>query len=380
MKAKLVVFSKEDFNFIENKTINFLLPKLYKKNIDINNIELVSRNKNDLNIFSLDGYDYCFILADENVYEFAKQKLANYVDKPIVENKFASNYANSYSVKNQIKLTKLDKQHTFMPEGSRTIINALSLIFGFILESNEGTYFFLPNKLLELESMINDSVIKFLETEEKRKQYSESLKIFGLNSDKIYTLLNGDQTGFDKTDVKVIDDFPEATVIVRYNDATPKVVVDSLLRMVGERLNDFIVDQSDRTLSQIVMEVLDVQNKSLSIFESFTAGNIAHTFASENKNASKNIKACEIDLNVDKTQPVVDIIYNITLDLLIRSKSDIVLSVLNEDENVYYIAVGDKNNIHIFKDVFNADGLNPIDYATKSALYYLLKKLNFKDY
>jgi len=380
MKSKLVVFSKEDFNFIDNKTINFLLTKLYKQNIDINNIEFASRNLADLNVFSADNYDYCFVLADENIYEYAKQKLSNFINLELVENKFALNYATSYADQNNIKLTKLDKQHIQMPNGSRAIINTLSFLFGFILETNSVTYIFLPNKLLEIEPMVTESVLMYLETESKRKQYSVALKTFGLNADKIYTLLNGDETAFEKTDVKVIDNYPEATVIIRYNDLTPKVVVDSLIRMVCERLNEFIVDESDRTLSQIIMEVLDVQNKNLSIFESFTAGNIASTFATENKNAAKNIKACEIDLNIDKTQPVVDVIYNITLDLLIRSKSDIVLSVINENDNVYYIAVGDKNNIHIFKDVFNQEGLNPIDYATKSALFYLLKKLNFKDY
>ncbi len=185
MKAKIIVFSKEDFNFVDNKTINFLLPKLYKKNIDANNIEFISKNKPDLHVFSGDGYDYCIILADENVYEFAKQRLANFLDKRIVENQFAINYANSYSNKTGIKLSKLDKQHASMPESSRAIINTISFLFGFILNENNVTYFFLPNKLIELESMFNDSVIKYIDTEEKRKQYSESLKTFCLNSDKI---------------------------------------------------------------------------------------------------------------------------------------------------------------------------------------------------
>ena len=75
------------------------------------------------------------------------------------------------------------------------------------------------------------------------------------------------------------------------------------------------------------------------------------------------------------------------LNLIMKSNADIVVaSVGNLDENngsnmgLSYIAVGDKKEIHIYKNIFNGSHKEIIDNITIATYFYLIKKLKKNDF
>ena len=76
-----------------------------------------------------------------------------------------------------------------------------------------------------------------------------------------------------------------------------------------------------------------------------------------------------------------------SVGLLEKTKADIVVSITgyasgtkDGQGGLVYISVGDKNEIHVYKNVFSGSRQEIIDIATKTAYFYLVKKLRKKDF
>ena len=72
----------------------------------------------------------------------------------------------------------------------------------------------------------------------------------------------------------------------------------------------------------------------------------------------------------------VNTVYELANAMLEKESSDNVLFVLADNESEYcYIAVGDFDGIHVYKNKFNSNSNNYVDNLSKTATFYLIKKL-----
>ena len=70
-------------------------------------------------------------------------------------------------------------------------------------------------------------------------------------------------------------------------------------------------------------------------------------------------------------------------NIINETGSDIVCGVVGSFEHEVcksYVAVGDKNAIHVYKNTFCGTYAEVIDSTTKSTLFYLIKKLRQNDF
>ena len=82
----------------------------------------------------------------------------------------------------------------------------------------------------------------------------------------------------------------------------------------------------------------------------------------------------------------MELVHQIALNLIEEKNTDIVVtSIANEisaenPSSVCYIAVGDKREIHIYKNVFTGTFENIIENILTASYFYLIKKLKKNDF
>ena len=76
----------------------------------------------------------------------------------------------------------------------------------------------------------------------------------------------------------------------------------------------------------------------------------------------------------------VNTVYELANAMLETKTGDLVLFVLGDkNSDICYMAIGDFDGIHVYKNKINIKNLNLIGNLSKTALFYLIKKLKQND-
>ena len=78
----------------------------------------------------------------------------------------------------------------------------------------------------------------------------------------------------------------------------------------------------------------------------------------------------------------VNTVYEFANSLLESNPADIVLFALGDNssaDNICFMAVGDLDGIHVYKNKINIKDDNTIENLSKTAVFYLIKKLKQND-
>jgi len=228
--------------------------------------------------------------------------------------------------------------------------------------------------------MFGDGVLPLLET--KLKKHNVTTRTFGLTEEEILSLINRQGAEAEHgIEVNVLEKFPECSVIIRYSAKTPKVILDEFVSFVHMKLNEFIFSTDNQSLSNIIVDILETRNKKVSIVDGASLGELTRTFMKENNAARYYVTHNSIYVEDIKSGhlPQSDIIYNIVLDSLRQSRTDFCVGVFIDEESpdIFYVVIGDKNNIHIFKEAYRARLTSFEECVAKTALFYFMKKLKY---
>lgn len=214
---------------------------------------------------------------------------------------------------------------------------------------------------------------------------------------------------------KILFDFypegDECAVHVRYSRNTSSSAVDDVIGAVGDVLQNCTYALKDTTLAQSTAELLMLSGAKLSIAESFTGGGVASALIAypgmskcliesvvTYSNASK-ISRLGVSSDVIAKRGAVsdDCVFEMANGLLSDPECEIAVATTGnagptseKDGNVglYYIAIGDRNAVHIFRNFYvpeNADLKSDVELrreitesGIKTALFELGRYLKNK--
>ena len=178
--------------------------------------------------------------------------------------------------------------------------------------------------------------------------------------------------------------------------------MQNILRTIYERLSKYIYADEDIKLENRAFELLKIYNKTLAIAETVSEADITHRFIANNSGAQEylkesifassktskinRLKVSESIIN-NYTEKSVEFAYEMAAGLLETSGADVVLvntgsiKEFSDESNTKtcFIAVGDIDGIHVYKNTFSGTKEQIIDGVTKTSFFYLIKKLKQND-
>ena len=385
------LLGKKDLNLI-----SYISQAFFKMNFKINkhtiissfDVENIEFNKQDTNVFLVDRANETLLNKICNVYE----------DK-LLDNEYAKKSVLELYKKQNIPLEKQTEIEWKMPSKARAVINPNGITQGFVMQYKDCYLILLPLDYFQAREMLIESIIPLIKNSMEQNK-TAILKTFGLSETNIKSIIYDDIKNKDKVSLNLFANELEVDIVFKSKLDNDKF--DYYLQSVFHKLQKFIYAEEDLSLSQIAYKLLKLNDLTVSFAESITAGNICKTFVAQNEGASKVLKEGIVvysneskkqNLNVsqetlDKYSAVSgEVAYEMSVGLLNKVKSDIVLSITGyassngtENPGLVYISVGDKNEIHVYKNIFSGSRQEIIENATKAALFYLVKKLRKKDF
>ena len=367
--------------------------------VNFSSIFIVNNNENDI-IDVLNGLsnDIVIILGENSaIKNFSiKNTLANFWRENIVKSSHLESAVTTYLKQENITISQVENEY-FIPEHSIPLINTASYLQGFMYDGGNTTFVFIPNDIDSINYLFNNAILPLI-TRQRRVAYENlTIKTFGINEIEINKLLSDLLNNDYKITINTFPDGLDVAVNIRYNSLTPNEIINVFVSKVYEKLRKYIYADGEVTLYQMALDLLTLSNKTIAIAETITGGNICNEFnkcVSPSKSLLLEGRILNTQLNnksiLNLNSAVlnrygnisVETAYEMATTLLETANSDLVLVTCGDidgDKNVCYLAVGDADGIHVYKNTYSGNKDKVISTVSKCGVFYLIKKLKQND-
>lgn len=250
---------------------------------------------------------------------------------------------------------------------------------------------------------VEETVIPVLNAKCKTFYTTVRFKTFGHTADTLRKVLADAMKKYKRMVFDFRETADECEVTARYSSKTPKESVEDMIAVFSERLQDCLYTYEEKSLAEVVSELIRSRGKKLCIAESFTGGGIAAAltaipgaseflyedmvcYAPAAKTARLGVDAHIIERHGAVS---VETAYEMAAGLLMQGNCDIAIATTGNagptaekdgDVGHCFIAIGDSNGIHIFEHVFNGTRVEVIAHGVTHALFNLYKLLRKSEF
>lgn len=401
MKALILTINDNILSGLErNFASQFLSASLFSKGVELIGVNTISSAENSvLNVLNNvpKEVETVIILGeyDPNKNLQVKKLLAKHLNDALVENNFAVSTINSYFKNSNMPASKDSLNEAKMPRQAKLIENKFSVNQGFNTYANGKHYIYLPNNVYALKNLWDDWFVNFLKAKFPKLSLTITLKTFGIKKPEAIKLLGDLLKNKNQIKILIYPNDLELSIVIKYSALTPKADIDSYTANVIERLKHYIYAEGDISIYEIAYTMLKFNKVKLAVAESITGGNIASSLIKSNTGISEyltesvvvytnesKINRLKIDSEIITKYGAVsaDTAYEMGAGLLDTNLNcNFVLATTGytdgANKGLVYIAVGDENALHVYKNNFAGSRQKIIEMATKAGLFYLIKKL-----
>lgn len=207
--------------------------------------------------------------------DLTKEVLSESLGRKLIFSEYCYTIIEEYFKRNNRSMTPNNKKQAYIPEGSIIIPNKVGTACGFIVEDNNKIIVMLPGPPNELNPMLEDTVIPYLQNKTNMVIKSTYIKVFGLGEaqvcDKIKDLIDNQQDPTIATYCEVGEVLIRLTTSGR-SGKDCDAVLNAMEQKIRDRLGDYIYSTSGQNLQQTVVQLLKENNKTISAAESCTGG------------------------------------------------------------------------------------------------------------
>lgn len=215
--------------------------------------------------------------------DLTKQTLAKFLGKSLTVDLLASRKLDCFfASRPQFARTPNNERQAQLVEGSIPLQNLTGLAVGGIVTSKGVQYMVLPGPPSELKPMVMEQVVPIL-SNNGTKLYSRVLRFFGIGESQLVTIL--EDIIKNQTDPTIAPYAKVGEVTLRLstkaeNQDEADFKLDSLEKEIlalktldNRKLKDLLYGYGDNnSMARTVLELLKVQNKTITAAESLTAG------------------------------------------------------------------------------------------------------------
>lgn len=370
-------------NFIEQKAVikgffvtsKYILPSYYPELKT-----LLEKHEKELNI----------IVCEKNKAR-VNESLAQLTGDILRENTHLKKAVMEYYKSINMPAEKQSSAEWEIPSKSRGIVNENSLYQGYFIKSQKGSYV-----VLSLDNYKNMFELVIDEVEDNEYK-TITFKTFGLLEENIRDLLHDFYRNKDGIKISTFHDELDVDIIIKAKENNEKF--EEYSSAIMKKLSKFIYAEENISIYNVAFDLLTITNKTLAIAESVTGGNIASNIIKNNKGASKIIsnsfitysdEAKHTILGVskqtlkDKSAVSSEVAYEMVQGLVNVTNADFTIATTGyaDSDNIgeCFIAIGDRETIHVYKNIFSGSRETIIENITKAALFYLIKKIRSNDF
>lgn len=371
----------------------------FKNNIKIDKQCILSSTADFSTLMQENCQDEINIFLVDKSCNSLNQCLCDITKSVIIENPYAKNAIFEYYKKLSMPMEKDVMDEWKMPSKARAIINPTNTIQGYILKHNTTIYCVLPNIYDEAKLMFDDVALSFILQEQKKKYKNFTFKSFGLTKEVILAIINDEIKNKNKVSVNLFEKPMEVDIVVK--SLEDNIELDNIAKNIFLKLDKYIYSVEDIPIEKVVYKLLKLSDIKVCFAEDITCGELCSNLSRQDIDAKNYIGGCVVVPNtdskiqnlgiekslIDKAGEIsADVVYQMAVNMLKSSNADVAVANVGNYQNkenlqngLCYIAVGDKKEVHVYKNIFKGDFREIKQSITLASYFYLIKKLKKND-
>lgn len=395
MKISCIALNSNSINTQnQTKIIDFLKVKLYEIGESISLISYFDNTTENLRNFNISAYDFVFVIGtNSTIYNNnIKENLCKIFGDKMQGFDASINSLKKYCLDNNIPFAMQEEMETQLPKESIPLVHDSYYNNGFMYKYNNTYVVYLPENASFTAEMYSMYILPLINDLVGLKKDYVVLKCFGILEKDIKTIIAEHFTN-SNINIQIRSDGLDNAIYIRYDINTDNSIVQEIVSDICSKLSKFIYATEDTTLYDMALDLMHLRDKRIILAETITFGNITKRLSTR---SDKRITDSFIFTNKDsmlkhtKVSPKiidnyglysVNTVYELANSMLELSSADIAVFVLGDimESDICYMAIGDVDGIHVYKNKINDKSDNLIENISKTAIFYLIKKLKRND-
>ena len=212
--------------------------------------------------------------------DLTKETIAKCLKLPLDLHQGSMDWIEGYFKQRQMPMTLNNIKQAYLPQGCSVVPNYNGTAPGCIIDKKEKIVIMLPGPPSELIPMFEDTIKGYLRTKSPYVIHSKELMIIGIGESKLEEMI---QDILDKQSNPTIAPYAkQGQVMLRVTAKAESIkdaeqLMEPVVRELYARLKEKIYTEENKTLEEIVIELLKQKRMTLATAESCTGGMLAST-------------------------------------------------------------------------------------------------------
>ncbi len=395
MKISCIILNSNSINIgTQRKMVDFLNTKLYEIGENISLISYFDNSLENLKNASILNTDFVFVIGkNSSIYNNnIKENLCRIFGDKLETNDACVTALKKYCDTSNIPFSSDFEMDASIPTKAIPLCDENYDSTGFMYKQGNTYIVYLPENIPLLTFSYPKYIAPLIGDITQPNGEFVALKCFGILEKDIKVLIESEFSN-PKISIQIRSDGLDSAIFIRYSSDTPKVDVQDTVSNICNKLNKYIYATEDVSLYDMALELLSIRGKKIILGETLTYGNIARKLS---ENGANRITDSFVFTNIEsmlkytKVSPKVienygmysvNTVYEVANSMLEMTSADTVLFVLGNQNksDLCYMAIGDVDGIHVYKNKINVKGEDLIKNLSDTAIFYLIKKLKRND-
>lgn len=392
MKIALIGLNSNLIQVDKHETIiNYLNSKLYEIGESVSLISYFDNNLEKLKNIISDGYNLLFVIGTEStIYNYnIKDNLSKIFSDKLETHDSCHMTLKKYCTRYNIPFSSTEEMEVKMPTKSIPLFGDNYSNYGFMYKFNDQYIIFLPSIYDFVKVNYNDYILPLIKDISNKDTETITLRCYGILEKDIKNLITEELRNTDMQ-IQILSKNLDNIVYIRYHQSSTSI--NDTISNICSKLNKFIYSMEDTDLYETAKNLLNLHKKTLIVAETLTLGNITKNLVLlDNRLVSKShiftsfnsiLSTLKLDKKILESygKYSVNTVYELDNLLLEENDGDISVFVLGDStSDICYIAIGDLDGIHVYKNKILINDDNLIENISNTALFYLIKKLRQND-
>lgn len=376
----------------QDKMISYLKKRLYEIGEDVSLISYFNNHLDTLKQIINNNYDLVFCIGTEQtIYNYnIKENICKIVSDKLEKHATCENLLKKYCLNNNIPFSNTEEMETFIPSKGIPLCNENYFSNGFMYKYNNTYIIYLPSNHNFMIQNFNDYILPLIKDISTSQYECLTIRCYGILEKDIRSIL-AEEFANTYLVIQIFNERLDNAIYIRYSSEHSQKAQD-VLASICTKLNRYIYATEDTSLYDTAQYLLNLHKKHISVAETLTMGNITRKLSEIDRNIITNTYLFnnfdDIKRSLGLNQKVIDnygnfsvnTVYELDNLLLEKTNTDIAIFVLGDlDMDTCYIAIGDLDGIHVYKNKIVCKNDESIDNISDTALFYLIKKLRQND-
>ena len=373
--------------------IKYLSNNLYEIGENISLISYFDNSLEKLRNVCNEKPDMLFVIGtDDVIYNHnIKDNLSRISGEKLETNQNALMSLKKYCQKYNMNFSMQEEMEVMLPTNSIALTHEDAYSCGFVSKSGSTYMIFLPSDIEFVVYNYRENILPLINDLVSTTCKTQVIKVFGILEKDIKNFIS-EYYGIDGLNITIVGDGLDNTIFIRAHSSLNEIKCRDVISNIISKLNKFIYSLENVSIYKMAVDMLKIQHKTITIGETITYGNITNRIAEIDSsviNSSSiytSFEKIKFDLSIDNQtikdygEYSVNLVYECANSMLSKNSGDIALFVLgNNLMDTCFMAVGDLDGIHVYKNKINIKNSDLQENLSKTAMFYLIKKLKQND-